>query len=548
MQKICQNKTISLILVIVMLLNICPLNVWATEHSDSQDLTALETFTEESISENVSESENNETIDTIEEADAKLSPTEDVEEDNPALYSNEEYQPYDIDSHSLGGDQGVNTPQLSKMFFSAKGYGATEDDAFDIDPEFSPTVSEYTLTVLDSDSPSKVLMYATLGEDAATDSEIEVVYYVDYLNTDFVNSVTSGSKMGRKLSDSFSEKSLKGNTLTIKVGPTGETVEAYTVNIVRKATLSGLEICDQDGNAIELNAEFDRSTNSYVATNSIDPNTVLKVKATATAADEATVTVAGNTASSGTETQVTPAWDSDGNYTLVISVGGGNAESTQYSIQFVETSIEVSKIEISKKPTKTVYNEGEKFDPTGMKIKVFYADDSSKEISYDKILFSPSGELTGENKSVTISYGGKSVELPITVIQVLKGKGTKESPYELYTEADVRTLDYWATNGKSQASKFFKMMNDIVLTGEWNGIGDSTNPFCGDFDGGGFQITIPEGGKALFAKTRGAVIHDLKVYGSRIDDYGLVSNYFVDKQADYYAQFCELLWSREHRL
>ena len=44
------------------------------------------------------------------------------------------------------------------------------------------------------------------------------------------------------------------------------------------------------------------------------------------------------------------------------------------------------------------------------------------------------------------------------------------------------------------------MMNDIAITGEWDGIGDDTGTtpdtvkaFCGDFDGGGFQLTIPEG-------------------------------------------------------
>lgn len=119
----------------------------------------------------------------------------------------------------------------------------------------------------------------------------------------------------------------------------------------------------------------------------------------------------------------------------------------------------------------------------------------------------------------------------------LTGSGTQESPYHLTTEADLRLLDTWVTEGDERSKGYFRMENDIAITGTWDGIGDEDTPFTGDFDGGGHQITIPEGGKALFSRTRGAVIHDLKLYGPKIQDYGLVSHYVEDKVEKYYAKF-----------
>ena len=119
----------------------------------------------------------------------------------------------------------------------------------------------------------------------------------------------------------------------------------------------------------------------------------------------------------------------------------------------------------------------------------------------------------------------------------LTGSGTQESPYHLTTEADLRLLDTWVTEGDERSKGYFRMENDIAITGTWDGIGDEDTPFTGYFDGGGHQITIPEGGKALFSRTRGAVIHDLKLYGPKIQDYGLVSHYVEDKVEKYYAKF-----------
>lgn len=72
-------------------------------------------------------------------------------------------------------------------------------------------------------------------------------------------------------------------------------------------------------------------------------------------------------------------------------------------------------MEIKEMP-RTEYDEGERFDPTGMVIEVTYSDGSvSTASAYD---YTPKGELTAENESVTITCEGLTETIPITVTEV----------------------------------------------------------------------------------------------------------------------------------
>ena len=68
-------------------------------------------------------------------------------------------------------------------------------------------------------------------------------------------------------------------------------------------------------------------------------------------------------------------------------------------------------------PTKTSYNEGDKFDKTGMKVLAVYSDGTTKEIT--TYSYSPNGKLTASDKKITITYTEdgvtKTAEQPITV-------------------------------------------------------------------------------------------------------------------------------------
>ena len=81
----------------------------------------------------------------------------------------------------------------------------------------------------------------------------------------------------------------------------------------------------------------------------------------------------------------------------------------------------LSSISVKTAPTKTTYIEGNYFDPTGLVITATYSDSSTIDIDYathsSDFSFNPSTStsLTTSHKSVSITYGGKSVTQNITV-------------------------------------------------------------------------------------------------------------------------------------
>lgn len=83
----------------------------------------------------------------------------------------------------------------------------------------------------------------------------------------------------------------------------------------------------------------------------------------------------------------------------------------------------LTSISIDTMPTKTTYNVGEVFDPTGMKIKLNYSD-SSYEIS-EEFTCDTTTPLTEETKNVEVKHGEFTTTVSITVIN--KGETISES-------------------------------------------------------------------------------------------------------------------------
>ena len=100
---------------------------------------------------------------------------------------------------------------------------------------------------------------------------------------------------------------------------------------------------------------------------------------------------------------------------------GVNSASYLSEIKITYTPKALSSIAVKTAPTKVSYESGENFDPTGLVITATYSDNSSLDISYasspSSFTFTPSTStsLSTSNTSVTIEYGGKSCNQPITV-------------------------------------------------------------------------------------------------------------------------------------
>ena len=125
-----------------------------------------------------------------------------------------------------------------------------------------------------------------------------------------------------------------------------------------------------------------------------------------------------------------------------------------------------------------------------------------------------------------------------TEAAVLSGSGTEDDPVQIWTADDMQALDEAVENGDSFAGMYVRMMTDVTLPSSFNGLGygaglagqiksvtEDCRPFSGDFDGGGFTLSVAEGAVSPFDFVSEAVIHDLAVYGPKIEGCGVLNTY-----------------------
>ena len=158
-------------------------------------------------------------------------------------------------------------------------------------------------------------------------------------------------------------------------------------------------------------------------------------------------------------------------------------------------------------------------------------------------------EITNTLKSVSGKTYKNSITTEIAVIEVKpaaefgadwEGDGTAQNPFLLKNADDLTKLSALVDSGITFDGKYFELTENVTLPEDWKQIGSGSGtgnganmkPFSGIFDGAGHTVTVPEGGKALFLYVREATIKNLKIYGTKIEGYGLVDGYTVDYGAD----------------
>ena len=126
----------------------------------------------------------------------------------------------------------------------------------------------------------------------------------------------------------------------------------------------------------------------------------------------------------------------------------------------------------------------------------------------------------------------------------MKGKGTQEYPYEIYSVSDFNRMRIYQNNGKNVEGTHWILKNDIEFPAPPDSemmfeTGVEEHPFDGVFDGNGHTITVnvngideKDGGnkdtKALFGYVEGGVIKNLKVTGN-INVYSLFGAGLVNR-------------------
>ena len=311
-----------------------------------------------------------------------------------------------------------------------------------------------------------------------------------------------------------------------------ETLLEFLGLMEEDGSLEGLSLSDAQGNALALTPEFTPNCHTYGAqvpssgelSLTLEPGADYQIYVNGTVLEE-------------NRYVFTPQWDSQGLFRLNLTLLGKSLhDEDEYTLSLVPLPPAAQSIEITRPPEKTEYQPGETFDPTGLAVKVTLSDGTTLEPETEALTFSPAEGLTAADTVVTVQYEDASAQIEVRV-SGLEGKGERNDPYLLKTQEDLFLLDEWVTAGEDQAGLYFQLTQDIEITDSWDGIGDENHSFSGIFNGRKFQITIPEGGKALFSFLQDATVRNLRVYGPRIADYGLVSHYKVDKRRHYKVAF-----------
>ena len=230
-------------------------------------------------------------------------------------------------------------------------------------------------------------------------------------------------------------------------------------------------------------------------------------------------------------------WDADKTKTVKITTANSDATDgaspLEYKVVFYQRA---DSLEIETQPQKTEYYVGEAFDPKGMIVKGKYSDNSEQTIANYSI--SPKVFTEEGSQDVTISYGGQEATVTVSVKQVFEECGTIEEPYLISTQDDLIRLSATVGNGMSYYGKYFKMTSDLSLPTNWTTIGSESadgeyHNFCGSFDGDNHTLTIPAGEKPLFGYVAKAELKNLKIYGEKINGFGVVNNYRIGSSINF---------------
>ncbi|MBQ6921255.1 MAG: S8 family serine peptidase [Bacilli bacterium] len=299
-------------------------------------------------------------------------------------------------------------------------------------------------TVNGDNNPSQIVTWSSSNTSVATVSALGVVTAV----ATGTATITATSQLDSSKSGSC--------TVTVEAAPTSQTLTitrssfsssggyawydwsqstSENVSVSGKAelyttTTTSMQFNKSNGNkvaAIFNTTAIPGSITKIEATTASGTNRSWNAYVTSTACSSSgsTLTFGSNKTTVGTNVTVSTSSTSLGTSTagysyfcLQENVTGASLLS---QIKITYTPKSLSNIAVKTAPTKTSYEAGDNFDPTGLVITATYSDNSTRDIAYadasSGFEFSPntSTELSTSNTSVTIYYGNKSCSQAITV-------------------------------------------------------------------------------------------------------------------------------------
>ena len=154
-----------------------------------------------------------------------------------------------------------------------------------------------------------------------------------------------------------------------------------------------------------------------------------------------------------------------------VTVSYGTIEK-QFTVTYIKKII--TKIEVMTAPSKTVYDEGEEFDTTGMVVKATYNDGSISEVSdYDVGNISGYGDV-----DIEISYAGLKTSTTIKVRKIVKSINLDKDKAEIYEKEKITLTAEFVPSDADNKELVWTSSDETVATvnenGEIKGVGEGT--------------------------------------------------------------------------
>ena len=210
-----------------------------------------------------------------------------------------------------------------------------------------------------------------------------------------------------ELNFTYSFVKVGASTVTISYAYQGGAAKTVTqaVSVVDDKVLTGITLDKTsamlpEGSTLQLTA-------TIVPTTAADPTPTVTWKSSDPSIAEVS--------STGLVTPATPL--KTGKVTITATATQPRGETvTKTAICTVQvTAKAVSGISIHTQPNRSTYRVGESFDPAGMVIEVTYTNGTTGLVSGSSATYSTSAFNAAGNVNFAISYGGKSVEIPLTI-------------------------------------------------------------------------------------------------------------------------------------
>lgn len=210
-----------------------------------------------------------------------------------------------------------------------------------------------------------------------------------------------------------------------------------------------------------------------------------------------------------------------------------SAETSSDSTSSATTSseIKVESLAVKVKPTKLEYKVGDKFDTTGLVIRVQKSDGSYEDITADFVLDLENGTVleTEGKKVVKVTYEGKEITFEINVTKAETSSestssesissATSSAPSEPSGSTSSAPVSSLPPQTSSEGTSVSSEPDKIIISGDGNTSSESTSASASGMLLGSARPSAPSSGSGYYERS---LVETVKVNGTKMTVYDAV--------------------------